>query len=161
MYDPKSSGVAAAQLKAQRLVLNFSVVGHATPASKSSSVDDPSVLFLQLEGTGQDNITVAAGALDTAETVPSFTTSASDASGILNCLVKISEPIKKVLSATCTRQSTTVAEADDAFIVSLGDADGLTANGDKIILTIDSNGAFTSGTHNLCLVVNYSVDEQA
>lgn len=160
-YDAKSASVQNVQLKAQRLVLNFQVVGHATPASKSSTVDDPNVLFLQMEGTGQDNVTVAAGALDTGEAVPSYTTAASDASGIINCLVKISEPIKKVLRASCSRQSTTQSESANSFNVSLGDADGLSANGDKIVLTIDSSAALTSGTHNLSLSVEYAVDEQA
>lgn len=158
-YDAKSSAVQNVQLKAQRLVLNFQIVGNATPGSKSSAVDDPAVLFLQLEG--QDNVTTASGALDSGEAAPSYTTSASDASGIANVLVKISEPVRKVLSAACSRQSTTQAESGNTFNVSLGDADGLSANGDKIILTIDSSAAFTSGTHNLCLVVNYAIDEQA
>lgn len=165
-YDAQSSMVREVQLKAQRLVLAFSVVGNATPASKSSTVDDPSVLFLRMEGTGQDNITVASGALDSAsdsptgsnETSPTYTDAADDSSGIINCLVKVSEPIKKVLRATCQRVSTTESDANDAYTVSLGDADGISANGDKILLTITGT-ALTSGTQNLCLEVEYSVDE--
>jgi hypothetical protein len=140
-------------------VLPFQIVGHATPASKTRQIDDPSVLFLELEGSGLDDINEASGALDPSETDPTFTTAVSDANGIFNCLIKVGEPIKKVLRASCKRSSTTVAEADDSFIVSLGDADGITANGDKIILTVDSDSALTSGTHNLCLEVEYQVSE--
>jgi len=158
-YEAKRSDVQKVQLKAQRLVLPFQIVGNATPASKTSNVDDPSVLFLQMEGTGQDNITEDAGALDTDETVPTFTTTASDTNGQFNCLVKVGEAIDKVCRASCYRRSTTLADADEVFIVALGDADGVTANGDKIILTIDGDAALTSGTHNLCLELEYVVSE--
>jgi len=160
-YDAQSSVVQNVQLKAQRLVLKFQVVGNATPASKTRSVDDPAVLFLRLEGTGQDDISEASGALDPGQTAPTYTDAPSDATGIMNCLVKISEPVKKVLRASCSRQSTTQSESGNTFNVSLGDADGLDAIGDKILLTIDSSAALTSGTHNLCLEVEYAVDEQA
>lgn len=158
-YSPKRSDVERVSLKAQRLVLPFQIVGNATPANKTSNIDDPSVLFLQMEGSGQDNITSAAGALDSGETVPTFTTSPSDANGQFNCLVKVQEAISKVLRASCYRRSTVLADADEVFIVALGDADGVTANGDKIILTIDGDAALTSGTHNLCLELEYIVSE--
>lgn len=156
-YDSKKAEVQRAQLKAQRLVLPFQIVGNATPASKTSNIDDPAVLFLQMEGI--DNITSSSGALDSGESAPSFTTAANDTNGIFNCLVKVGESISKVLRASCYRRSTTVAEADDVYVVSLGDADGLSANGDKIILSIDGPSALTSGTHNLCLEVEYIVSE--
>lgn len=155
-YDAKQESVQKVQLKAQRLVLKFQIVGNATPASKTQSSDDPSVLFLRSEGI--DGITEASGALDSGESV-SYTDAAADATGIINVLVKIGEPLKKVLRASCSRQSTTLSEADDLFIVSLGDSDGLSPNGDKILLTIDSDSAYTSGTHNLCLELEYLVDE--
>lgn len=146
-YYASSSQAMGRQLKTQRLVIPFQIVGHATPASKTRAVDEPSVLFLKLEGI--DDVT---GALASGETI-TFTDAASDASGIFNCLVKTGRSVDKVCRATVYRRSTTKTEADDVYTVSLGDADGLTSAA-NIALTVTGT-ALTSGTHNLCLEVEY------
>lgn len=152
-YDSKSSLVLDRQLKVQRLVIPFTIVGNATPADKTRSVDEPSILFLSLEGTGQNDITAA---LD-GDTI-TYTDAPADSTGIFNVYMKVGEVVSKICSARCQRLSTTLTDADDVCTVALGDANGLSADG-NIGLTVDCAQALTSGTHNLVLQVEYIVAE--
>lgn len=152
-FDAKSPLVRDRQLKAQKLVIPFAITGNATPASVVLRSDEPSVLFLRSQGV--DQITSAAGALDSGETA-TYSVAANDANGIFNLLVKVSEPIKKVLGALVIGRTDGVTQP-----CKLGDADGVSGNGDKIMLTCDSTIDLSAANMDACLVVYYEVDESA
>lgn len=149
-YYPTDSQVDDRQLKVQRLVIPFTVTGSATSANVVLRTDEPSIMFLRSEGV--DQITVASGALASGETA-TFTTAPVDATGILNCLVKLNEVAVKVVEAYVWRRDTGAFQA-----VFLGDADGLSSLG-KIMLAIDSNANFTSGNLDASLCVSYIISE--
>lgn len=152
-FYPKDSLVDDRQLKVQRLVIPFSIVGSATAANVSISCDEPSILFIRTEGN--DQITTASGALSSGETA-TYSVSPSDSSGIFNVLVKINgEPVQKVCEASLWRRDTGTPQ-----VVKLGDADGLSSLG-KIMLTVDCDLALNSGSNTLdaALCVAYVVQE--
>lgn len=149
-YQSKNAQVHGRQLKVQRLVIPFTVTGNATPASVVLRNDEPSVLFLRSQGV--DQITEAAGALDSGESV-SFTVAANDANGILNMLVKVGEVVGKVCRANVTDRTSGGSQP-----CKLGDADGLSPNG-KILLTMDSSIDFSAANGDLCLEVEYVIAE--
>jgi hypothetical protein len=139
--------VQGRQLKVQELAIPFTIAGHATPASKTLTSDEPSVLFIQTEGKTQ--ITAAAGALDAGEATPTFSATATDSTGVINLLVKVGEQITKVVSAEVQDRAAGVAQI--CYI----DTNPLSANGDKICLDADLSAALTSGTANMVLIVKY------
>ena len=150
-FQAKDPLVRDRQLKAQKLVIPFKITSNATPASVVLRSDEPGILFLRSEGV--DQITSSAGAIDSGETA-SYTVSPSDASGIFNLLVKVSEPISKVLQAK-VRVRTTGSD-QPCF---LGDADGISGNGNKIMLTCDSSINLSTTDLDGCLEVDYVVAE--
>jgi hypothetical protein len=152
-YDPKNELVLGRSLKVQTLAIPFVVVGNATPANVSLTNDEPSILFLR--SAGVDQITTASGALATGETA-TYTTAPADATGVLNALVKIQEPVVKVISAMIVGRANGLVEP--AF---LGSATGITvgaAGGSSIMLAIDSATALNAAnTLNATLHVTYQV----
>ena len=89
-FPAKDSLVLGRQLKVQRLVIPFSIVGHATASAVSISKDEPALLFIKTEGV--DQITAV---VDGSPTL----TSANDANCIFNILVNVGESIAKVMHA--------------------------------------------------------------
>lgn len=151
-YLPKESQVQKRALKVQSLVIPFQIVGSATPASVVLSNDEPSVLFMNSEGVTQ--ISVAGGALDSGEAVPSFSLAKSDAGGDVNCLVKVGEQIEKIC------QAQVIIRSSGAAVASYADATPISANGDKLLLNIENLPAFNSAvTVSGCLKVDYIVQE--
>lgn len=150
-FSAKDPLVRGRQLKVQRLVIPFAITGNATPASVVLRSDEPAVLFLRSEGV--DQITSSSGALDSGETA-TYSTSPVDATGIFNILVKVSEPIEKVCRAAVVSRTTGVAQP-----CYLGDADGISGNGNKIMLTCDSVVNLSSANLDACLEVEYVVAE--
>lgn len=148
-YDAKNELVRARQLKVQKLSLPFRIVGNATPASVAITKDDPSLLFVKTQGV--DQITAA---LDTADGSPSLT-AANDANGIFNLMVKVGESLGKIVKAQVTSRTDGVSHP--CFI---DDTDGISAAGDKILLTCDSTVALNAAnTLDACLEVQYVVSE--
>lgn len=148
-YNAKDEKVLNRQLKVQRLVIPFTIVGHATASAVSISRDEPALLFVKTEGVDQITAALASG-----DGTPSFT-AANDANGIFNLMVKIGESVEKVCSARVVGRTS----AKD-FICTLADTDGITAVGDKIVLDCDGDVALNaSNTLNACLVVEYIVAE--
>lgn len=150
-FQAKDTLVLGRQLKVQKLVIPFAITGNATPASVVLRSDEPGILFLRSEGV--DQITSANGAIDSGETA-TYTVAASDASGIFNLLVKINEQIEKVQQARVVSRTTGVSHP--CF---LGDADGISGNGNKIMLTCDSTVDLSSANLDACLEVEYVVSE--
>lgn len=151
MFEAKKPIVREKQLKVQSLYLPFSIVGNATPASVAVTRDDPAILFIRTEGT--DSITEAAGALDAGETDPSFATEV-DANGVFSLLVKIEEAIHKVVAAKIIRRN-----GQEVISCSMADTDGISANGDKIVLNADSGVDLSAATLDAALEVHYIVSE--
>lgn len=148
-YDAKSDLVRNRQLKVQELNIPFKIVGNATPASVAITKDEPSVLFLKSQGV--DQITPA---LDAADGTPSLT-AANDANGIFNLMVKVGESLSKIQSARIVSRIDGVSHP--CFI---DDTDGISAAGDKILLTCDSTVALNAAnTLDACLEVKYVVSE--
>lgn len=143
-YNAKNELVQNRQLKVQRLVIPFLITGNATPASVVLANDEPALLFLKTQGVNQ--ITPA---LDPADGTPTLA-AANDASGIFNLMVKISEPVGKVMHAY-------VQSRDAAAIVgcTLANTSGVTAAGDKIVLNCDHTVDLSAANLNACLVLEY------
>lgn len=160
-YDAKNELVRARQLKTQRLVLPFTVVGHATPASKTVSQDDPAVLFLNFEG--KTGITLALGAVDSAAELSDITfATATDTTGIFNALIRISETVQKVIVARITKRgdATATNSVNATFPTMSVGALGITSVGDKIVLNFDTATAFeVAATSYWAIEVEYQVSE--
>lgn len=148
--NPLQMGV---QLRNQELVLPFVITHNATPASVVISQDDPSILFLATQGV--DQITPA---LNSGETAPTYA-SPTDATGIFNILVRISEPLVKVVCATVTSRLTGEVVA---CTLPSAPSNGITAGsggGQDIALNCDSAGNFSTTDYNAVLRVVYQVQE--
>lgn len=154
-FTPKNELTAQAALAVQTLVLPFTITGSATPASVVFKADQPAMLFAKTEGV--DQCTVAAGALDAADTVPTFLT-ASDAGGDFGIVVRIGEPLKKVISCQVVCSSAENAGAN--AIYPTAPTTGIVAGGslDKIALSVKNAPAFsTAVTVTGCVIVTYTV----
>lgn len=147
-YSAKNELVQERQLKVQELALRLAITGNATPASVVVAVDDPAILFLRTEGVNK--ITPA---LDAADGTPTIV-SPVDANGLFAAMIKVGEPIKKVLSAQLIRRT-----AHGTDTVKIADTDGITAAGDKIILDCDTGVDLSAASLDACLVVRYEVQE--
>ena len=84
------------QLKHESLKVGFTIVGHATPGSKTHTVDLPGIMILRTEG-----ITTAADALETI----TFTTAVDATNACFGILIDGSElgSIRKVKGAKLTQ----------------------------------------------------------
>jgi hypothetical protein len=147
-FYAKSEAVQNAQLKVQELCLRLAITGNATPASVVVSVDDPAVLFLKTQGV--DKISAA---LDAADGSPSFVAQ-NDGNGLFSAMIKVGEPIGKVLCAQLVRRT-----AHGVDTVKLADSDGITAAGDKIVLDCDTGVDLSAANLDACLMVKYVVAE--
>lgn len=119
-YQAAKPEVLGRQLKVQKLSIPFTITHHATPASKTILVDEPAILFLQVEGI--DQITVNNGAIADAATLPTMS-SESDASGIFYAALNIGETVAKVVSAKMVSRAsaeivacTVLASADSGLV---------------------------------------------
>lgn len=144
-YNAKDELVLGRQLKVQRLVIPLAITANATPASVVLANDAPGVLFLKSEGVDQ----IAA----VADGTPSFT-AANDANGIFNLLVKISEPVAKVMHAEVISRNASVL-----VVCTLANTTGKTAADDKIVLNCDTAVNLTTTNLDACLVVEYVIQE--
>lgn len=146
-FNATNENVLNRQLKVQRLVIPFTITGNATPASVVIACDEPSVLFLKTEGVNQ--ITPA---LDAADGTPTLT-AADDSDGIFNLMVKISEPLAKVMQAKVTVRTGTAA----ITVCTMANTTGITAGGDKIVLNCDTAVDLSAANLNACLEVEYVI----
>lgn len=153
-YQAKNELQLNRQLKVQKLSIPFVIVGNSSSASVAVSNDEPGILFLRTQGN--DQITAA---LATSETA-TYTVSPSDSGGIFNILVKIQEPVDKVVSCKAFQRVT-----GDVEKVYLGSSTGITSGsggGQSIMLTCTATQAINaSNTVNACLEVEYSVLEHS
>lgn len=149
-YLAQDSLVQDRQLKVLEINIPFAITANATPASKTVVSDEPARLFLNTEGiTG---ISVANGALTTAELAAITFATATDSTGIGNLLVQFNEQIQKVISIELVRRN------GSEFITGTfptGATTGITLLGDKVVANFDSavNFATTDYTANVCVKV--------
>lgn len=155
-YDSKNPLVQGRRLKTQRLCLPFSVTGNAVPASKVITRDDPALLYLGMEGL--NGLTVAAGAFDSSAEQSAITfATATDSTGVFSLLVRVSEPVGKVLLA---RLSKVGADENVNGTFPTGATLGISSVGDKIVLNVDSATDFSvAATSSWCLELEYQVSE--
>ncbi len=141
------------QLKVQKLSVPFVIVGNASSASVTISCDEPGFVFFRT--AGNDQIT---GALGTNETA-TYSSSPSDSGGVFQALVKIQEPLNKVVSLYCGDRVTGLS-----CVARLGSARGITTGsggGQSIMVLFTSPALNTSNTVNGCLEVEYIVNEHS
>lgn len=151
-YAAKDEVIQQRQLKVQTVCIPLAITGNATPASVVPRNDEPARLFLQTEGVNQ--ITAA---LSTNETATFTTGAPTDATGIFRCLVKVYEPLEKVMGARV------VNRVNGSFDpCSLGSATGITTGsggGKSIMLSVDSAVNLAAANLDACLIVDYVVAE--
>lgn len=140
-YYAKSELVQDRQLKVQRLVIPFVITHNATAASVAISRDEPAILFLKTAGVDQ-----IAAAVDGS---PSQT-SPVDASGIFDLMLVIGEGVTKVLSAKIVGRTAALIKN-----CTLDNTTGLSAAGDKILLSCDSAVNLTTTDIDACVEVEY------
>lgn len=142
------------QLKVQKLSVPFVITGNATSASVVISCDEPGFVFFKT--SGNDQITAA---LSTNETA-TYSSSPSDSGGVFQALVKIQEPVNKVVSLRCTDRVTGSSD-----LARLGSTTGITTGsggGQSIMVLFTSPSALNaSNTVNGCLEVEYIVNEHS
>jgi hypothetical protein len=144
-YYPKDDSVYRRSVEVQRLSIPFLITHNATPASKVLSVDEPSLLFLGVQGI--NNLTVASGAFDTSAEQSAITfASATDTTGIFSILCRINEPLVKVMSVTIVARDgsssvpgTSPTGASGTFITSLGNKIVANFSGAVNLATTDGN----------------------
>jgi hypothetical protein len=119
-YQVNDSNVYGQQLAVQEISIPFTITANATAASKSSTIEAPAVLFLNLLGV--NNVTTASGALPSGATLPttynagtSLPATVDGATSVFYAYVKLNQYVKKVVS--CIIQSRVVATATGGFSV--------------------------------------------
>lgn len=147
-FYSKNSQAMDRENKVQRLVIPFSVTASATPASVILKNDEPSLMFLKSEGV--DQITAELTSLGDSAT---YSVSPNDANGILNIFIQVSEPIEKIMQANVIDRVNGGSQP-----CKLGDSDGLSSL-QNIMLTMDSTINLSTTNADLCLIVEYVVQE--
>ena len=148
-YYAADDRVLSRQLKVVRLVIPFSIVHNATPANKVVSNDEPAVLFINAQGVTQ--ISSANGALASGEATPTYDLSVADSTGDLNLLVKVSEPINKIMRAGASNRDTGAAYT----CYHNSSNPDVSANGDKILLNLHTGVNLATTDINGVMDVEY------
>lgn len=154
-FQSKDAGVLSRQNKVQELAIPFVIVHHATAASKTVTVDEPSILFINVEGI--TNIATSTGALVSGEVAPTLA-SATDSTGVINLDVKIQEPMSKVLSAIVFSRAVAAGLSKPCNILAF--ATGTNA-GQSIFLNCTTGVNLATTDLDAVLIVKYIVDESA
>lgn len=154
-YQAKDEKTLSRQLKVQELAIPMFIEGNAIPASKTQSSDEPSMVFMNTEGI--QGITLAAGAVDSADELAAITfATADDGTGVYNLLVRIGEQVEKVVTAQVVRR-------DGNEVISCtfptGAEEGITSAGDKIVLNCDTAVDLSAANYDASLVVRYVAAE--
>jgi hypothetical protein len=147
-----NSTVQDHKLKSRKLVFEFKVTFHATPASKLHSSDLPGVCHIASEGklTGVTDIEAISGL--TNYTAP------NDVNGIIAVMLKGSElgSIKKVQSIKVSEKVAAGLSAPTVQI--LGSANGLTAGG-NIAFEVDTTTDLSAASGTFVAEVDYLLAE--
>lgn len=147
-FQAKEGKVLARQNKVQKISIPFTITGHATPGSKTVLVDEPSILFLQVEGI--DRITEANGAIADDTTLPTMSAE-SDANGIFYAAFNLGEDVLKVVSCKLVSRASTEILACEV----LASAD----SGLVPIVKVDSGVNLSSANMDATLELEYIIDD--
>ena len=152
-FDAKDSQVQGRKLKVQKMSIPLTVSANATPASKVVASDEPSLVFVNVQGiTG---ISTSTGALATGETAPTLA-SATDSTGVINVLVKVGEPIAKIVSVKLIgRGATSLMISGQALALTTGGA----TPGQSIVANLTTGVNLASAPIDAALEVEYVVAE--
>lgn len=153
MYQPKDAAVASRQLVVQRLSIPFTVTHNASPASKTMTVDEPSLVFFNFQGITQ--LSTSTGAIETGEILPTLAT-ATDSTGVFNVLIKIREPLVKVCAVYL------IGRGSSSLMLSgqpLAFTTGSTNSGQSIVANIPSGVNLSTTDVDACLCVEYTTVE--
>lgn len=151
-YDAKHELVRARQLKVQRLSMPFFITGNGTPASKTIAYDEPALVFIKTEGL--DHITVARGAMDSAEELAAITFSVDDSDGKIAVCVRVGEAVDKVCSVRLTSRAANESVVGTA---PTGATEFITSEGDKIVANFDTAVDLSAANADFTLEVEYVV----
>jgi len=152
-YDAKNAPQSGRQLEVQRLVIPVLLTGAASPASVSLMCDEPEFVFFR--SSSVDQITAQ---LDTNETA-TYSASPSDGSGVVQCLIRISEPLAKICKVSLVNRK----GVNTNIYAYLGSDTGITTGtdgGQQIMAILNVANALNSGSsvNDCCLEVNYIVE---
>lgn len=147
--DAKNELVRDKLLKVQTLRLPFTITGASSTQNVVVTQEDPSLLFIRTQG--QDRITVAAGALVTGQSAPSYA-SAVDSAGQFGIMVRVYETVTEVLGAKIVHRSA----GGSVLGCGLANTTGIGPNSDQICLNADVAEDFsTSAVLDAYLEVSY------
>jgi hypothetical protein len=152
-FNAKTEQVLNRQLEVQTLSIPFTVTANATPSLVTVVSDEPSLLFFRTSGTDQITAELAPGETAT------YSIAANDASGIMNVLVEVNEPIVKVVYAKVTSTTSALTTFQAAY---LGSATGITTGsggGNNIMLNVASTVDLATTNLVACLEVGYITQE--
>jgi hypothetical protein len=165
-YYPKDDQVARRSVEVQKLSIPFFITANATAASKSISCDEPSLLFLDVQGINQ--CTLAAGAFDSSAEASSITyqtLTSGDASGLISVLVRTNEPNALVKVMSCklvNRAGGTSSNGTWLGAQSTGSSPGFivasiagSTVGNKIVADFATGINLSTTNADLCLEVEY------
>jgi hypothetical protein len=153
----KDSLIQDRQLEVLEVCIPLFITGNATPASKTLANDEPARLFLNAQGISQ--ITLANGAVDSSAELSAITfqsLASGDASGKFSGLLRINEPIVKVLSLELIQRTggNSVVSCD----LTSAPSSGITSGGDKVVFDATvSSVNFSSANLDACLVARVQV----
>lgn len=149
MYLDSNSQVMDYRLKTRRLVIPFSITGHATPASKTLSTDIPDAMVISAEG-----LTATATAIDSGT---NFTTAVDATNAVFSLLVYNLGTVTQIKSAQVLDQGNTASGTAIAVARKGASSTGITASG-NVALSVTYTG-FDAATENLSavLILDYKV----
>ncbi len=154
-FDAKQDLVRGRAQKVQKLSIPLTITANATPASKVVHTDEPSILFVNVEGIV--GISTGTGALATGEVPPSLQ-SATDSTGVINVCVLIGETMVKVMHLELISRDVSAAggylKAGEILALSTG-----TGGGQSIFANITTGVNLASTGIDACLVVEYIVEQ--
>lgn len=163
-YEAKRTLVKGAQLDVQELVLGYTIVGNATPASVVVSVANPGVLYIQTESTSASGSTNIATLITSGDTYTP-TNAPDDSDGEYNVLVHIGEALRKVVSVEARDRKTgaviptTFQTAPASGFLDLTDSDDpkfpLRDTDHAIVFGVDHGADLTAATVDAVLIVRY------
>lgn len=149
MYLEKSDKVEDYKLKERRLTIPFTITGHATPASKTSSTD-LAPLYLSTEGR-----TATAAAVDSG---CNFTT-ASDSTGVFGLLLTPGAVARKVLRVAVEQRSgTTATNKVQATVLNGASSTGITASGNIAVSATCAGLDLSAENFDGVLVIEYMIE---
>lgn len=145
----KDAAIQGRQFLVQEVQIPFTVTASATAANIALACDEPARLYLK--SASVDQITAALATNETA----TFTTSPTDATGILNALLIVNESVVKVIGATMVHRDKIGQTSQGAF---LGSATGVTTGtggGNSIMLAVQTGVNHTTTNVAGLLKVSY------